>query len=333
DAFEMMELFIKTYSERIGFDKDNPQNYVNVAGANRSSGSSEESKTAYYLSRLYSKKAEWLIKVQQDAAYLAQRAREKAKWRSSNAACLNHVAYKSSSSKRRGRRAVAARVGTGLSNRKTQLPASTNSSITSSDSEDQINPDIEFLSKKQGNRIGESILESYHAATILDDKWYKAWHSLALRHYFESEKYENQSKVTSAVIERYVVPAIHGFSRAIRLFKEDTTLQDTLRLLTVWFNYSQHDSVVRAVIKGIESIPFHTWLHVIPQILARIHIKSEGTSRLIKQLLAELGKRYPHAIMFSLFVAQRSDNLDRSKAAGEVLADMFVLYPELVNET
>ncbi|KAJ2872287.1 phosphatidylinositol kinase- protein kinase tor1 [Coemansia aciculifera] len=333
DAFEMMELFVKTYSERIGFDKENPTSYVNGPEAIRFSSSSEGSKTAYYLSRLYCKKAEWLIKVQQDAAHLAQKAREKAKWRSSNAACLNHVAYKASSPRRRGRRAAAARVNTIFANRRAQSTVSGSPSIASSDSDDQMNTDIEFLSKKQGNRISESILESYRAATILDNKWYKAWHSLALQHYFETKKYEKHSRVTSDIIEKYVVPAIHGFSRAIQLFKEDTTLQDTLRLLTVWFNYSQHDSVVQAVIEGIKFIPLPTWLQVIPQILARIHIKSEGTSRLIKQLLAELGKVHPHSILFSLYVAQRSDNLDRSKAAGEVLADLYILYPKLVNET
>ncbi|KAJ2352606.1 phosphatidylinositol kinase- protein kinase tor1 [Coemansia sp. RSA 2673] len=333
DAFEMMELFVKTYSDRIGFDKETPKNYINRPEAVRFSSSSEESKTAYYLSRLYCKKAEWLIKVQQDAAHLAQKAREKAKWRSSNAACLNHVAYKASSPRRRGRRAAVARVNTIFANRRAQSTASGNPSIASSDSDDQPNSDIEFLSKKQGSRISESILESYRAATILDNKWYKAWHSLALQHYFETKRYEKHSKVTSNVIEKYVVPAIHGFSRAIQLFKEDTTLQDTLRLLTVWFNYSQHDSVVQAVIEGIKFIPLPTWLQVIPQILARIHIKSEGTSRLIKQLLAELGKVHPHAILFSLYVAERSDNLDRSKAAGEVLADLYILYPKLVNET
>ncbi|KAJ2732025.1 phosphatidylinositol kinase- protein kinase tor1 [Coemansia sp. BCRC 34962] len=333
DAFEMMELFVKTYSERIKFDKDNPSNYGNGPEAIRFSNSSEESKTVYYLSRLYCKKAEWLIKIQQDAAYLAQKAREKAKWRTSNAACLNHVVYKSPSPRRRGHRTTGAKMTTGFTNRKAQGSTPANPNIPNSNSDDQANSEIEFLYQQQRNRISESILESYRAATILDSKWYKAWHSLALQHYFESKKYEKHSGVTSDIIERYVVPAIHGFSRAIQLFKEDTTLQDTLRLLTVWFNYSQHDSVVQAVVEGIKFTPLQMWLQVIPQILARIHIKSEGTSRLIKQLLAELGKFHPHAILFSLYVAQRSDNIDRSKAAGEVLEDLYILYPKLVNET
>ncbi|KAJ2062050.1 phosphatidylinositol kinase- protein kinase tor1, partial [Coemansia sp. S2] len=72
---------------------------------------------------------------------------------------------------------------------------------------------------------------------------------------------------------------------------------------------------------------------VIPQILARIHIKAEGTSRLIKQLLVEVGKSHPHAILFSLYVAARSDHSKRSQAAKDVLAKLHDLLPEVVQET
>ncbi|KAJ2745782.1 phosphatidylinositol kinase- protein kinase tor1 [Coemansia sp. BCRC 34301] len=333
EAFQMMEMFVETFSKRIGFDPHNSKAYVeNGPVAARISSSSEESKTAYYLSRLYCKRAEWLIKVQQDSSCLAQKAREKAKWRFRDVNCIGHVAHKASS-KRRGRRAAVARLNNVVSNRRALSTASTRASVSSSESEDQASSDIEFIFKQQGNSINETILESYRAATVLDSKWYKAWHSLALHHYFEAKKYEKRSRVSSEVIKKYVVPAIHGFSRAIMLFKEDTTLQDTLRLLTVWFSYSEHESVVQAVFESINYIPLQTWLQVIPQILARIHIKSESTSRLIKQLLAEVGKFHPHAILFSLYVAARSDNLKRSQAAWEVLTDLHILCPKLVNET
>ncbi|KAJ2366834.1 phosphatidylinositol kinase- protein kinase tor1, partial [Coemansia sp. RSA 2610] len=72
---------------------------------------------------------------------------------------------------------------------------------------------------------------------------------------------------------------------------------------------------------------------VIPQILARIHIKSESTRRLIRQLLVEVGKAHPHAILFSLYVAARSDHTERSQAAKDVLAKLHDVFPELVEET
>ncbi|KAJ1889399.1 phosphatidylinositol kinase- protein kinase tor1, partial [Kickxella alabastrina] len=72
---------------------------------------------------------------------------------------------------------------------------------------------------------------------------------------------------------------------------------------------------------------------VIPQILARIHNQSERTSKLIKQLLVEVGKLHPNAVMFSLYVAARSEHPERSQAAKDVLAKLHDLVPELVIET
>ncbi|KAI9470354.1 armadillo-type protein [Coemansia mojavensis] len=191
-----------------------------------------------------------------------------------------------------------------------------------------------FLYELRGERINEAILESYRAATVLDRKWYKAWHSLALRHYHVTQRFETEhGSITEEVVENHVVPAVHGFFRAIQLSKSDTTLQDTLRLLTAWFNYSQFESVAQAVQDGFNSISIRTWLQVIPQILARIHINSESTRRLIRQLLVEIGKNHPHAILFSLYVAARSDHTERSQAAKDVLAKLHDVYPELVEET
>jgi len=59
-----------------------------------------------------------------------------------------------------------------------------------------------------------------------------------------------------AQTEQYLLPAIKGFFRSISL-SPDTTLQDTLRLLTLWFEYdlkwrvrSPRDSTVSLSIRG-----------------------------------------------------------------------------------
>ncbi|KAI9505407.1 armadillo-type protein [Coemansia spiralis] len=193
---------------------------------------------------------------------------------------------------------------------------------------------IDYLFKLKGERIDESILEFYQAATVLDRKWYKAWHSLALRHYHETQKYDGEhADVPKEIIEKHVVPAVHGFFRAIQLSRSQTTLQDTLRLLTAWFTYAQHESVAQAVLGGLKMVPLRTWLQVIPQILARIHIGFESTNKLIRQLLVEVGKFHPHALLFSLYVAARSDHPGRSHAAKDVLGKLHGIYPELIEET
>ncbi|KAJ2752764.1 phosphatidylinositol kinase- protein kinase tor1, partial [Coemansia nantahalensis] len=194
--------------------------------------------------------------------------------------------------------------------------------------------EAQILYEMNSSNIGDTILASYRAATVLDRKWYKAWHSLALRHFLETQRYENEhAAVTENIVGRHVVPAVHGFFRAIQLSTSETTLQDTLRLLTAWFNYSRYESVAQAVQEGFNAVPIRTWLQVIPQILARIHIRSESTRRLIQQLLVEVGKAHPQAILFSLYVTARSDNAERSHAAKEVLAQLHDPHAELVEET
>lgn len=70
-------------------------------------------------------------------------------------------------------------------------------------------------------------------------------------------------------------------------------MQDTLRLLTLWFEYGQWPEVNEALDKGIRSIEKNTWLQVIPQLIARIDTPRTLVSRLIHLLLIDIGKTYP----------------------------------------
>ncbi|KAJ2746135.1 phosphatidylinositol kinase- protein kinase tor1 [Coemansia sp. BCRC 34301] len=336
DAFQMMEMFAEDYSGKVGFDLRNPEAFADHIDAraldsyNGDADMADDSKTIHLLSRFYFKRAEWLVKIQQKYT-LAQEARAKAGLGPNDESYSLRQGNRSSTSARRsGRGSVSA--GSGVNG--VMVVASSSGVVLAGDGGGQMDQDYEYLYKLKGDRIRESILESYHAATVLDRKWYKAWHSLALRHFFETQQYnEEHSNVTEDIIEKHVVPAVHGFFRAIQLSKSDTTLQDTLRLLTAWFNYSKHESVAQAVQDQFNTVSIRTWLQVIPQILARIQIKAEGSSRLIKQLLVEVGKFHPHAILFSLYVAARSDHPKRSQAAKEVLAKLHDLSAEMVEET
>ena len=48
--------------------------------------------------------------------------------------------------------------------------------------------------------------------------------------------------------------------------KNENALQDTLRLLTLWFKYGAHDEVSHAMATGFTSVEVDTWLEVIPQV-------------------------------------------------------------------
>ena len=56
-----------------------------------------------------------------------------------------------------------------------------------------------------------------------------------------------------------------GFFRSISLQNQEA-LQDTLRLLTLWFKYGHHDDVSHAMGNGFSTVEVDTWLEVIPQV-------------------------------------------------------------------
>ncbi|KAJ2236038.1 phosphatidylinositol kinase- protein kinase tor1 [Coemansia sp. RSA 485] len=363
EAFQMLEMFANNYSSKIGFDPRNPNLFADQIDAHmlaNASGSqadvADDTRMYRLLARFYFKRAEWLSTIQQTAT-LAQEARQKSglgggsnlggpgdiSLYSMNQQALiqqqqqqqqRMSSRRESIGVRRPRKSISSYNAS--ANGAANLPANggDDENCDEDHDESQTAKDADFIFRLKGDRINESILESYRAATVLDSKWYKAWHLLALRHYHETQRYDMEhATVPEDIIEKHVVPAVHGFFRAIQLSKSDTTLQDTLRLLTAWFNYSEHESVAQAVLDGFNSVSLRTWLQVIPQILARIHIQFESTSRLIKQLLVEVGKFHPNAILFSLYVAARGDHPERSQAAKAVLAKLHDLVPELVEET
>lgn len=60
-----------------------------------------------------------------------------------------------------------------------------------------------------------------------------------------------------------------GFFHSIALRNVDA-LQDTLRLLTLWFKFGAHDDVSHAMANGFSKVEVDTWLEVIPQVSAAI---------------------------------------------------------------
>ena len=56
-----------------------------------------------------------------------------------------------------------------------------------------------------------------------------------------------------------------GFFRSIAL-SSGNSLQDTLRLLTLWFKYGYDGNVDQAMTQGFGDVSIDTWLQVIPQV-------------------------------------------------------------------
>ena len=210
----------------------------------------------------------------------------------------------------------------------------------------------------------DSILGSYLLATHFDNTWYKAWHNWALANFevismltsVSKKKQEGSdaSSVTdinefdngmigvntfdakevhysSNLIHRHVIPAIKGFFHSISL-SESSSLQDALRLLTLWFTFGGIPEATQAMHEGFNLIQIGTWLEVLPQLISRIHQPNQIVSRSLLSLLSDLGKAHPQALVYPLMVAIKSESLSRQKAALSIIEKMRIHSPVLVDQ-
>ncbi|KAF9586443.1 phosphatidylinositol kinase- protein kinase tor1 [Lunasporangiospora selenospora] len=180
----------------------------------------------------------------------------------------------------------------------------------------------------------EDILTPYLYATHLDRDWYKAWHTWALANFEVITFYEKNPPPGYSGRDpglQYVIPSVHGFFKSIAL-SAGNSLQDTLRLLTLWFKFGHRTDVSAALSDGFSSVSIDTWLQVIPQLIARIHAPSPNVHRLIHQLLSDVGKEHPQALVYSLTVASKSPSVLRKNAALAIMEKMRVHSPLLVEQ-
>lgn len=217
------------------------------------------------------------------------------------------------------------------------------------------------LSVERGDieSVAASVIESYLAATSYDKTWYKAWHGWALINFEMVSVHERRMAAAAAAespsssqhslaaapqspggriarngrpsVNPYLVPAIQGFFRSIGLSGE-SSLQDSLRLLTLWFKYGSQSEVNAAIGDGFHSVPVDTWLQVIPQLIARIHVPSPQVRRLIHSLLTDIGKQHPQALIYPLTVASKSQSVSRRTSALAILERMRSHSARLVEQ-
>jgi FKBP12-rapamycin complex-associated protein len=182
----------------------------------------------------------------------------------------------------------------------------------------------------------DDVLDSYQAATRFDPNSYKAWHAWALAN-FEivqaiSQRPDRDVVVPASILIDHVVPAIRGFFKSIAL-SDGSSLQDTLRLLTLWFAHGGSPEVNAAVTEGFASISVDTWLEIIPQLIARINQPNTRVRQSIHNLLADIGRAHPQALVYPLTVAMKSaPNTRRSRSAMQIMDSMRQHSARLVEQ-
>lgn len=125
-----------------------------------------------------------------------------------------------------------------------------------------------FHSRTQLNKQTDptELIHDYKMATELNPEWYRAWHAWALANFEVISQLEvSQEGLSATHFTTYIIPAVEGFLRSISL-SPSNSLQDTLRLLTLWFDYGYQAGVSQAVSAGLQSVPVDVWLEVIPQV-------------------------------------------------------------------
>ncbi|KAL8826647.1 MAG: hypothetical protein Q9170_007322 [Blastenia crenularia] len=179
------------------------------------------------------------------------------------------------------------------------------------------------------------IITAYENATKNNKTWYKAWHAWALANFevvtaITSQTNRETAVMPQEIIMAHVVPAVRGFFQSIAL-SSNSALQDTLRLLTLWFAHGGDPEVNLAVTEGFASVSVDTWLEVIPQLIARINQPNARVRLSIHRLLAEVGKAHPQALVYPLTVAMKSTVTRRSHSAGQIMESMKAHSPDLVD--
>ncbi|KAJ1971618.1 phosphatidylinositol kinase- protein kinase tor1, partial [Dimargaris xerosporica] len=188
------------------------------------------------------------------------------------------------------------------------------------------------LHEERDEAFFQHVLKCYQVATTMAPHWYTAWHAWAQTNYEVITTAERQHQpVTPEMLVTYIIPAVQGFFKSIAL-SDGSTLQETLRLLSLLFNYGHQQDVCMALSHGLQDVPLNTWLQVVPQLIARIHARSPNVRQLIQHILGILGKEFPQALLFSLIVATKSENPTRQKIATDIMEKMKLHDPNLVNE-
>ncbi|THG17869.1 hypothetical protein TEA_016039 [Camellia sinensis var. sinensis] len=143
------------------------------------------------------------------------------------------------------------------------------------------------------------ILNAFRNATHYASKWAEAWHSWALFNTAVMSIYTVRGFPTIAA--QFVVAAVTGYFHSIACAANakgvDDSLQDILRLLTLWFNHGATAEVQMALQKGFEHVNINTWLAVLPQIIARIHSNNHAVRELIQSLLVRIGQSHPQVVV------------------------------------
>lgn len=158
-----------------------------------------------------------------------------------------------------------------------------------------------------------------------------AFHSLGILHYDLSR----DPSTPQEVLTDHHISAVMALVRSVQLRSDhsnSSVMQDILLILSIWFSHSSVVNLNKTIKEGVQLLPDHVWLHVIPQLIARIGITTKLARTILADLLVRVGTTYPHALIYPLTVAEKSPDAIRKYMAECVLAGIRSTNDQMVEE-
>ena len=214
--------------------------------------------------------------------------------------------------------------------------------------------DLKAASNPPGSCLDEStqmeVLVAYKRATAHVQSGYKAWHAWALLNFRLAQQSNENGRESlgtgsmawlrhtansSKTLKNHIVAAVQGFVKAISLGTKRwsaSVQQDLLNFLTCLFRYGENPEIIATINSEIGAVSIVSWLGVLPQLLARIHVKSPSVRSVLHPLLIRLGEAHPQALMYPLSVLLNSPVVDRKDAAESLMTSLKKHSYALVDE-
>ena len=142
-----------------------------------------------------------------------------------------------------------------------------------------------------------------------------------------------KQQVLNSEAREYLKSSIEGFFKSIKIGGR-TKLEDSLRILTLWFKYGSVARMYEAFDRGFEDTVITSWLEVVPQIIARLHTSSRNVQAGIEHLLTRIGNEHPQMVVYNLIVAKnmQGHHSARREAASRVLDSIKRKHPGIVTQ-
>jgi serine/threonine-protein kinase mTOR len=201
-----------------------------------------------------------------------------------------------------------------------------------------VSPSSSFI----GEPLQAEVLTSFKRAILLDNCGYKAWHAWSLLNFRIAIQISEATDIDGSktrqlqkTIRNHVVAAVKGFVNAINQGTKKwcaSVQQDLLNLLTCLFKFGNVQDVASELNNSIGSVALEAWLGVLPQLLARIHIKDPSCRAVLHPLLTRLGEKHPQALMYPLSVLIKSPVAERKYAAESLMNSLKNHSVDLVEE-